>query len=478
MQNKVSDLGPISSKVTGLAVDSRKVVPGNVFFAIPGSQTDGSTFIHDAVERGACAIIAACDPPKDLPKTVTFSRVSNVRQVLALWATHFYPKQPHTLVAVTGTSGKSSVVDFTRQIFRSCGYQSASLGTLGVITAHGHHKGMLTTPDPIFLHKTFQELAESQITHVAFEASSHGLDQYRLDGVHLKAAAFTNLGRDHFDYHGTRENYLAAKMRLFQELIPDNGVAVTNLDSIYGGRVEEIAQERALRCMRVGRNGTEIRLMTCQPEGYNQRVGVKYEGETFLLHIPLVGEFQVSNALIAAGLALACGEPAHKVFHSLETLKGVPGRLEVVAQPRGALVVVDYAHKPEALAHALDALRPYVTNRLTVILGAGGNRDVGKRPLLGQIAAQKGDKVIITDDNPRHEDPAAIRAALRLGAPEAREIGDRRSAIMEALTDIQAGDIIVIAGKGHENEQIIGDTHFPFSDRDVVTDALKALHLD
>jgi UDP-N-acetylmuramoyl-L-alanyl-D-glutamate--2,6-diaminopimelate ligase len=313
---------------------------------------------------------------------------------------------------------------------------------------------------------------------VAFEASSHGLDQYRLDGVRLQAAAFTNLGRDHFDYHGTRENYFAAKMRLFEELLSTGGVAVTNADSPFGGRVEEIAQERALGCIRVGKNGAEIQLVTCQPDEHGQRVGVKYEDMTFLLKIPLVGEFQVSNALIAAGLALACGEPASTVFHSLEKLKGVPGRLEVVARPRGALVVVDYAHKPEALAHALDAVRPYVTNRLTVILGAGGNRDVGKRPLLGQIAAQKGDKVIITDDNPRHEDPAAIRAALLLGAPEAREIGDRRSAIMEALTDVQAGDVIVIAGKGHENEQIIGDTHFPFSDRDVVTEAIKALHLE
>jgi UDP-N-acetylmuramoyl-L-alanyl-D-glutamate--2,6-diaminopimelate ligase len=466
----MSEVDPLSFKVTGLAFDSRKVAPGNAFFAIPGSRVDGVSFIQDAVKRGAGLIVSECDSPENLPENVVFVRVPNVRKTLAQWAAHFYPKSPSTLVAVTGTSGKSSVVEFTRQIFQACGHQAASLGTLGVITDHKHHKDTLTTPDPLFFHKTLQELCESGVTHVAFEASSHGLDQYRLDGVFLKAAAFTNLGRDHFDYHGTRENYLAAKMRLFQDILPGDGVVIVNSDSLYSGRVEEIAEERALRCIRVGREGTDIRLMSNQPEAYSQRIGLHYKEKTVLLTIPLVGEFQVSNALVAAGLALACGESADTVFESLETLKGVPGRLEVVARPRGALV--------EALAHALDAVRPYVTNRLTVILGAGGNRDEGKRPLLGQIAAQKGDRVIITDDNPRHEDPAAIRAALLLGAPEGREIGDRRSAIMEALTDVQAGDVIVIAGKGHENEQIIGDTHFSFSDRDVVRDALKVLHLD
>jgi UDP-N-acetylmuramoyl-L-alanyl-D-glutamate--2,6-diaminopimelate ligase len=476
MQSDVAGLKEIPSYITGLAVDSRVVTSGNAFFAIPGTHADGSAFIDDAVHQGACMVIAQCDRPSHLPDTVAFVHVPNVRKALAQWAAHFYSLQPSTLVAVTGTSGKSSVVEFTRQIFQACGHESASLGTLGVITNQGWDSSMLTTPDTLRLHRMLQDLAEKQITHVAFEASSHGLDQYRLEGLRLKAAAFTNLGRDHFDYHGTREKYLAAKMRLFEQVLPSDGCVVTNVDSIYGGRVEEIARERGLRCLRVGKKDSDIGWGQCYPVGYTQRVDITYNGRSYPLTIPLVGEFQISNALMASGLTLACGESADTVFKSLENLKGVPGRLEVVAQPQGALVVVDYAHKPEALAHALDAVRPYVTGRLTVVVGAGGDRDVGKRPLLGQIAAQKADHVIITDDNPRTEDPSAIRAALKLGAPEAQEIGDRREAITEALHNLQMGDVLVIAGKGHENEQIIGDVCTPFSDREVVHDVLRALN--
>lgn len=458
--------------VTGLTADSRQVAPGFVFAALPGVRVDGARFIGDAAARGAVAILAA--PGTMLPEglRIPLLEASNPRRALALMAARFYPAQPGTIVAVTGTSGKSSVADFTRQIFAACGHAAASLGTIGVVKPGGAVYGSLTTPDPVSLHQTLNDLAEDGVTHLAFEASSHGLDQHRLDGVRLTAAAFTNLGRDHMDYHASVEEYLAAKMRLFSELMRPGQPAVINTDGAMSNRVADAARARGLKVMTVGRDGSALRLTACTRDGFAQLLSVSADGETYRVRLPLIGAYQVENALTAAGLAMAAGVRAADALGALETLAGVPGRLDRVGEVRGGIVVVDYAHKPEALAAVLDSVRPFVTGRLICVFGCGGDRDKGKRAIMGGIASEKADVVIVTDDNPRTEDAGSIRAEILAGAPGAREIGDRKAAIAAAVGMAGAGDVVVIAGKGHETGQIVGHTVLPFSDHEVARAAI------
>jgi UDP-N-acetylmuramoyl-L-alanyl-D-glutamate--2,6-diaminopimelate ligase len=465
-------------EVLGVSSDSRHVRPGFVFVALAGSKADGARFIADAVAKGAVAVVAGADADVGTSATagaVPVLRAADARRALALMAARFYNAQPETVVAVTGTSGKTSVADFTRQIFSALGHKSASLGTIGLISPNGDVYGSLTTPDPVALHQTLARLAKDGITHLAFEASSHGLDQHRLDGVRLKAAAFTNLGRDHLDYHPTIEAYLTAKLRLFRELLPPDGVAVVNADSAEAAAVIAVVGPLGRRVMTVGRAGEDLQLQRLVREGFAQRMLVACEGRVFDVRLPLLGEYQASNALVAAGLAIATGESAGRVLPALQGLKGVKGRLEIVGEARGGLAIVDYAHKPEALAAALEALRPFATSRLICVMGCGGDRDKGKRPIMGAIAVDKADVVIVTDDNPRTEDPATIRAEILAGASGAREIGDRAKAIAAGVAMLREGDVLVVAGKGHETGQIVGAEILPFSDHDEVRAALGRL---
>ncbi|WP_262296595.1 UDP-N-acetylmuramoyl-L-alanyl-D-glutamate--2,6-diaminopimelate ligase [Microvirga sesbaniae] len=460
--------------VSRIASDSRKVEPGTLFFAVPGTKVDGMSFVPQAVAAGAVAVVGEAARPSDLPASVAYVQVGDVRRALALAAARFHPNQPEKVVAVTGTSGKSSVADFTRQLFAHLGFRSASVGTLGIITSDGAAYGSLTTPDPISLHEGFDRLAKDGVTRLAMEASSHGIDQRRLDGVRLHAAGFTNLGRDHLDYHATTEAYAKAKMRLFDTLLPADAPAIVNADGPYADVFLNGIRERGLEVLTTGRAGETLRLVEARADGFTQALIVEAFGKTLRTVLPLLGAFQVENALVAAGLVLAVeGEGrVEDVFEGFRTLRGVSGRLEQVGEVDGAICIVDYAHKPDALAHVLDALRPFVKGRLVCIVGCGGDRDKGKRPLMGRIASDKADMVIVTDDNPRSEDPAAIRAEVLQGAPGAREIGDRAVAIRTAVSELRAGDILVVAGKGHETGQIIGDRTLPFSDHDEVRAAI------
>jgi UDP-N-acetylmuramoyl-L-alanyl-D-glutamate--2,6-diaminopimelate ligase len=461
-------------EVTGIAFDSRKVRPGAVFFAVPGSKADGARFARAAAEAGAVAV-AAEQPIANVPAQTIFIRVGNVRRALALAAAALYPRQPATIAAVTGTSGKTSVASFTRQIWSALGYAAASVGTIGVTSPKGEVYGSLTTPDPVELHRTLDTLAGEGVTHLALEASSHGLDQHRLDGVRVAAGAFTNLSRDHLDYHPTLEAYLAAKLRLFEALVEPGGTAVIDVDGTYAAQVVMAVARRGLSLMTVGRRGEDIQLVDGSVEGFAQVVTMRHGGIDYRVRLPLVGAFQVENAAVAAGLAIATGSEPGRVFAALEDVKGASGRLELCGTRRGAPIFVDYAHKPDALAKALDALRPYAPGRLVVVFGCGGDRDKGKRPLMGEIATAKADRVIITDDNPRSEDPAAIRAEILAAAPGAMEIGDRAQAIRAGIAMLDKGDVLLIAGKGHESGQIVGDTVLPFQDQEVVAAALKEM---
>ena len=461
-------------EVSGLAVDSRAVKPGDLFFALAGAKTDGARFVEAAIAAGAVAI--AGDRPPIGGSRVPFVTTPNPRRALALAAAKFFPRQPSTIAAVTGTSGKTSVAAFTRQIWQRLGFEAASIGTIGLVSPKRTVYGSLTTPDPIALHRQLDEIARDGVTHLAFEASSHGLDQYRLDGVRVNAGAFTNLSRDHMDYHPDVAHYLAAKLRLFRDLVVDGGVAVISADHDCSAEVIEAAAQRKLLTMTVGHNGDGagegIRVAATSVDGFAQRLELEHRGRRYQVHLPLVGEFQIENAVVAAGLAIATGGDPEQVFASLEQLEGAKGRLEQVGEFNGAPIFVDYAHKPDALTKALQALRPYTQRKLIVVFGAGGDRDAGKRPLMGAIASEHADEVIITDDNPRSENPAAIRAAIMATAKGAREIGDRTEAIGKAIAGLAKGDVLLIAGKGHETGQIIGDRVLPFSDHDAVASAL------
>ncbi|HEY1983125.1 MAG TPA: UDP-N-acetylmuramoyl-L-alanyl-D-glutamate--2,6-diaminopimelate ligase [Xanthobacteraceae bacterium] len=462
-------------KIGAVTADSRAVKPGDIFVAIAGGKADGLRFTDAAISAGAAAIVAERPPEAALPQSIAFAKVANARCALALIAAKIYPRQPGTIAAVTGTSGKTSVAAFTRQIWNTLGHRAASIGTVGVVSPSGETYGSLTTPDPVALHRSIDALAGEGVTHLAIEASSHGLDQFRLDGLHITAGGFTNITRDHLDYHPSFEAYLEAKLRLFSDLLAPGSAAIIDVDHEQANKVTATAVSRGLRIISVGRSGNGIRLVRSAIDGFSQRLQLEYEGKLFQVHLPLVGEFQIENALVAAGLAIATGGDAGAVFAALEQLTGAKGRLERVGMSRRAQIFVDYAHKPDALAKALEALRPYVSGRLVVVFGAGGDRDRGKRPLMGAVAAARADRVIVTDDNPRSEDAGTIRAAIMGEAPGATEIGDRRVAIRQAIADLRAGDVLLIAGKGHETGQIIGDRVLPFSDHEAVATALKEL---
>ncbi len=471
---EILDLGPGEADVAerpigGLTADSRKVRPGDAFFALAGAKQDGLAFVADAFARGAAVVVGERLPAGGAP----FVKVADARAALATAAARFYSRQPDCIVAVTGTSGKTSVAAFARQIWAAAGREAASLGTLGVVSRPLAVYGSLTTPDTVALHQTLDQLAGAGVTHLALEASSHGLDQKRLDGVRLAAGAFTNLSRDHLDYHETTEAYLDAKLRLFRELLPGGAPAVIDADSEVAPRVIEAARARGLSLCVVGRRGGALRLIDSQRAGFTSRIVVEHCGRAHSLRLPLPGDFQVSNALVAAGLCLATGTDSDTVFAALERLEGAPGRLERVGDKDGAPVFVDYAHKPDALEKALAALRPFVAGRLAVVFGCGGDRDIGKRPMMGAIATRAADLVYVTDDNPRSEAPATIRAAILVAAPGAYEIADRGEAIRAAIGALNPGDALLIAGKGHETGQILSDRTLPFSDAETARAALE-----
>ena len=457
-------------EVRGLTADSRKVQPGFVFAALKGVNVDGTLYVDQAIKAGAIAIL--CDKAGahyDVPTLIT----NNARLGLAEMAARFYPAQPETIAAVTGTAGKTSVAAFLRQIWLKAGKVAASIGTVGVVSPVETVYGSLTTPDPIQLHETLDRLARAGVTHLALEASSHGLDQSRLDQVQVSIGAFTNLGRDHMDYHETIEEYFHAKMGLFDRLLPKGAPMVVDTDSPYGE--EALAHGLAAGCteLTTGSKGNSIRLISMTREGFGQRLKLDFGDGAVDVFLPLVGLFQVSNALIAATQAFATGVSVEVICSALEELKGEAGRLEYIGtNAAGALVFIDYAHKVEALENVLEALRPYADHHLTVVFGAGGDRDMGKRPLMGAAALKGADRVIVTDDNPRSEDPASIRAAVLAKVPDGIEISDREKAIFYAVENAASGDVVVIAGKGHETGQIVGDQVLPFSDHEVVARAL------
>nr|WP_172125054.1 MULTISPECIES: UDP-N-acetylmuramoyl-L-alanyl-D-glutamate--2,6-diaminopimelate ligase [unclassified Devosia] len=466
----VEDLGA----VFGLDSDSRRIELGELFFALPGAAVHGNAFIADAVGRGALAVVTDLVPAQDPGVPVIV--VPDVRAAYARAAARIFAPQPQTVVAVTGTNGKTSVASFVRQIWLHAGIAGASIGTLGVQTATRHIEGSLTTPDARSIHQNMRALKGQGIDHVALEASSHGLDQRRLDGMRFAAVAFTNLTRDHLDYHADMDEYRAAKLRLFSDLLADGGTAVVYMDDPEHAAFLAAAVDRGAKLLGVGHApGAAIQILSVTTQGYGQRVEVRFEGETVSFHLPLTGEFQVGNALVAAGLAIASGVPKAIVFAALEELRGAKGRLELVAEHNGAAVFVDYSHTPDALKTALMALRPYVTRDLRVVFGAGGDRDKGKRPQMGAVAAELADKIIVTDDNPRTEIAATIRAEIMHAVPRAAEIGDRGEAISTAVAALQPGDVLLVAGKGHEDYQIIGTTKHHFSDHQAVAEAIKRL---
>jgi len=451
-------------EIGGLTADSRKVRPGDLFAALPGTHVDGRDFIAEAVKRGARAVLA----PRGTALGENAAALvidDNPRRRFAQAAAHFFAPQPKTVVAVTGTNGKTSVAHFTRQIWAAIGLRAASLGTLGVASPGGTASGSLTTPDPVDLHRTLAELAREGVTHAAMEASSHGLDQFRLDGVAIAAAAFTNLTRDHLDYHGDMGAYWHAKRRLFTEVMPPRRAAIINADSPYARELAVKCRAHWHRIVTFGEAGDDIRLVRAAPTAAGQDLELSVMGKTRRVRLPLAGKFQASNAACALGLVLATGGEPDQAVAALERLDGVPGRLQrVAATAEGGSIYVDYAHTPDALSTVLKALRPHAAGRLAVVFGCGGDRDAGKRPEMGRIAAALADAVIVTDDNPRGEDPALIRAAILKECPEAREIGDRREAIRTAVRELGPGDVLLLAGKGHETGQIVQDRILPFDD--------------
>ncbi|TPL95627.1 UDP-N-acetylmuramoyl-L-alanyl-D-glutamate--2,6-diaminopimelate ligase [Mesorhizobium sp. B2-3-12] len=460
-------------EVTGISSDSRQVKPGVVFFALAGTRADGASYAADAAQRGAAAIVAGKGSGLgDLPVPVL--AVDDPRLALALSAARHFGNQPQTMVAVTGTSGKTSVAAFTRQIWEQAGYAAASIGTTGVVAPGRNEYGSLTTPDPVALHQLLRELADAGVTHASMEASSHGLDQRRLDGVKLAAGGFTNLGRDHMDYHPTIEDYHRAKLRLFDTLLPKGAPAIVFADDPWSEPTIKAARAAGLDVLTVGRHGDFLRLKRVEHERHRQRAEVEADGVIHEIDLPLAGDFQIANALVSAGLAISTGTPVAKALAALEKLKGAPGRLDLVGTTAGgAPVYVDYAHKPDALQNVLASVRPFTTGRVMVVFGCGGDRDRGKRPIMGEIATRLADVVIVTDDNPRSEVPETIRAAILAAAPGAIEIGDRRKAIHEAVAMLHAGDTLIVAGKGHEEGQTIGSQTLHFSDHEEVRAALR-----
>ncbi|TAL37466.1 MAG: UDP-N-acetylmuramoyl-L-alanyl-D-glutamate--2,6-diaminopimelate ligase [Alphaproteobacteria bacterium] len=466
---QVSDTAAAATlEIRGLTSDSREVRAGYLFAAFPGAKADGRQFIADAVNRGAAAVLGPEGTDvKDVKAVVVTDK--NPRRRFSLMAANFFGKQMDVVVAVTGTNGKSSTVNFCRQIWQSMDNAAACLGTIGIIGPGINRPGILTTPDPVVLHSEIAELEASGVTHLAMEASSIGLDQYRLDGLRVTAAGYTNLTRDHLDYHGSMENYFQAKLRLFTEVLQPDGVGVVHADTPYSERVIEACKARGVRVIDFGRDAKDIRLNKRKSLSSGQFIDITVFGERYELELPLVGEFQAENALCALGLVIA-EDPDNRLLHmqgvyALEGLQSVRGRLEFAARhPNGASIYVDYAHTPDGLETMLNALRPHTAKHLHVVFGCGGDRDRGKRPMMGEIAARLADKVIVTDDNPRTEDPAFVRGEVMRGCPKAAEIAGRRDAIRTAIRALGPDDVLVIAGKGHEQGQIVGKEVLPFDD--------------
>ncbi len=461
---RLRDIADIDSdsEVTGFAIDHRKVARGSVFGAFQGALFNGEDFVGQAVERGAIAVVARPEAPVE---RVPLVADPEPRRLFAALAAKFYAPYPDTIVAVTGTNGKTSTVEMTRQIWRMSGLRAASIGTLGVTTADDQVKTGLTTPDIVTFLNNMAGLERMGTSHVAYEASSHGLDQHRAEGVPLAAAAFTNFSRDHLDYHQTMDAYFESKMRLFEELLPPGKPAVIWTDDPKSEEVIERAHASGHPVLTVGRQGETIRLVDQKPTPLGQQLLLEHEDRSLKLSLPLIGAYQAANVLVAAGLAMATGLGFDRTFSAMQRVAPVRGRLErAVISRDGVPVYVDYAHTPDALEAAIAALRPHVDGKLITVFGAGGDRDQGKRPEMGAVAIKLSDVVIVTDDNPRTEDPARIRAEIMAGAPGATEVADRRAAIAEAIRIARSGDIILLAGKGHETGQIVGDRVLPFDD--------------
>jgi UDP-N-acetylmuramoyl-L-alanyl-D-glutamate--2,6-diaminopimelate ligase len=451
-------------EIRGLTLDSRRVEPGFLFAALPGVSVHGCEYVPQAVKRGAVAILS--DAPisgLDLPVIVSDRPAAE----LARMAARFYPDQPEQIIAITGTNGKSSTVEFLRQIWTAAGIDGASLGTLGVARGATTEITGYTTPDAVALHRSLDRLAKDGVTHLAMEASSHGLKQCRMDAVRVTVGAFTNLTQDHLDYHPDFADYFASKLKLFSECLPESGRAVINVDSEWGMKMAAAARRRGQDVVTIGWRGEDLQIREITPRAASQSVVFVWQGDEHRLDIPLVGEFQVLNAMGAAALALIGGISQARVLETLQTLSGVPGRLEKVGETAAhSPVLVDYAHTPDGLDKLLRAARPHTRGRVIIVFGCGGDRDASKRSKMGVIAANQADHIIITDDNPRSEDPAAIRAAILRGCPGAEEIPDRADAIRRGVALLEGGDCLLIAGKGHETGQMIGGVLHPFDDRD------------
>ena len=451
--------------VTGFAIDHRKIAPGTVFGAFAGAAFNGEDFIDDAIAAGAVAVVAR---PEAVVRGAMHIADANPRQAFAHLAAEFFRPFPDYVAAVTGTNGKTSTAELTRQLWRMAGHNAASIGTLGITTASDQAKTGLTTPDIVTFLANMSGLAREGISHAIFEASSHGLSQYRSEGVPVSVAAFTNLSRDHLDYHGTMEAYFEAKMRLFDEVVDENGCAVIWADDVWSDQAIARARKRELRLITVGEKGKGIQLLSRQPTQLGQTLELRIQGDVHKLKLPLIGAYQAANALVAAGVVMASGGEVESLLSHLARLQPVRGRLErAVITKSGAPVYVDYAHTPDGLRAAIAALRPHTKGKLITVFGAGGDRDTGKRPEMGAVAVADSDIVIVTDDNPRSEDPSLIRADVMAGAKGAHEIGDRRYAIAFAIEHAEPDDIVLIAGKGHEQGQIIMGRVLPFDDVEV-----------
>lgn len=483
---RLSDLGLTARAgrdpaLSGITADSRAVQAGMLFAALPGTATHGARFIAAVLEQGASAVLTDAEGARLAAEALAETDVALVvaedpRAALACAAALWFGAQPEVMVAVTGTNGKTSVATFTRQIWAALGHEAINIGTTGIEGAWTAPSGH-TTPDPITLQKLLAAAAAGGVTHAAMEASSHGIDQRRLDGVRLRAGGFTNLTQDHLDYHGTMAAYFEAKAQLFTRLLPEDGVAVVNLDGARGSDMAELALGRGLRVLTVGKGqGADLQIAATRPDATGQEVRYLWQGRAFQTRLALIGAFQAENVAVAAGLAIAAGDAPEAVLAMLPRLTGVRGRMQLAATRRnGAAVYVDYAHTPDAIETALRALRPHVMGRIVVVFGAGGDRDRTKRPLMGEAARKHADVLYVTDDNPRTEDPASIRAAILAACPEANEVGDRAEAILRAVDALLPGDALLIAGKGHESGQVVGTDVYPFDDVEQASVAVAAL---
>lgn len=456
-------------EIAGLTCDSRAAAPGVLFAALPGTKVDGRDFIEHALKRGASAVLAPAGTRlPEAYRSVPLITDDNPRRRFARMAAAYYGGQPETVVAVTGTNGKTSVAAFTRQIWTALGLKAGSMGTLGITAPGVALDSSLTTPDPVVLHRNLAALKTAGVDHLALEASSHGLSQYRLDGVAIRVAAFTNLTRDHLDYHADMADYMAAKLRLFTELMDTDGIAVINADSDYAGTVADACARRGIEVWTYGLAGKDVRIAAIEPLADRQRLTLEVHGAPFSVVLPMIGRFQASNAVCALAMAIAAGADAARAVDALNALEGAPGRLQFIGRHRsGASVYVDYAHTPDALANVLDAVRPHTKGWLHVVIGCGGDRDPGKRPQMGKIACALADAVVVTDDNPRGEDAALIRRQILTGCTcrdTVVEVPDRAQAIRMAIQTLEGGDVLVVAGKGHEQGQIVGDRVYPFDD--------------